>query len=462
MAFNAFVNEFTAAPLQTSYPSYLEIDYTDTIDVTLEWSFQNQNTLYPFSNVIQLINTEDDSDDQLILPDASVTSAGTTTVIINTGGGDVEIVKNDSEEAIVTISPGDQWQLTLTDNSTQDGIWIALQLGSTTSSVIASSLIDPTVDTNSHSNAGGLFSFGNYLKQNIQVNVFSSGATYTQSTGDRGSLLVWTAGTGTYQCLSAETLGDGFPFVIQNNSTGALITVEPDATVGQTINGSVDPFILSTGESSLFVSDGVNTIYSYGSSQISNITTTLIDVNLTTEVSNVIDLDDIQASTSIQKYINTVGGGPYPTITINYPINRTSEYIVYNASTTNSIIVQILGETNPLYQSIVDPLKTALFFTDGTHLYSAPQKIFDSLVRLDNGAEETPSLSFTSDTTTGLFRPTSGTYNDQLCLTQNGVSVACFANSAVASVNIFNNVNTIGGSYFDESISIYTIMRAYG
>ncbi len=467
MAFNAFVNEFTAAPLQTSYNSYLELDFSLVTSIQLEWSFENQNTLYPFSNVIQAINTS--STDHIILPDATITSAGTTTVIINTGSNTITVY-NFTGSVVATLETTQQWQITLTDNSTSAGIWIALQLGSTTSSVSAASLIDPTFDANDHSNAGGLKAFTSYLKQNVLVNTYSSGNLYTQASGDRGALLVWSAGTGTYQCLNAETLGEGFCFAIQNNSAGSIITVAPSSDAGQTINGlddTLNPYRLNPDQSSLFVSDGVDTIYSYGSSLSSTSVTTLVEINLNEQISGVITLDDAQADASIQVYIGTVGSGPYTEITINYPADNINEYIVYNASTTNVINVKIVGEVNATYIYPIQPLNTAFFFSDGTHLYCTPTALYaptlySAQVYLKDGGSSIPSLAFNSDATTGLFRANSGTYSGQLCVTQLGTTSACFANSTQGSNTSLNSWNTVGGTYFDSSISIYTLMRAYG
>jgi len=404
MAFNGFINEFTAAPLQTSYPSYLELDFTDTSDFTLEWSFQNQNTLYPFSNVIQAINT--DGGDEIVLPNAMVTSAGTTTLIINTGTDAVLVYADDTTTLIATVETTQEWQLTLTDNTTTNGTWVALQLGSTTSSATAASLIDPTTDSNGHKNAGGLAAFGNYLKENILVNTFTAGALYTQNTGDRGAVLVWTSGTGTYQCLAANTLGDGFNFIIQNNSTGGIITVAPNATIGQTINGSATVFQLFPGESSLFVADGNETIYSYGSAQASTIATTVVDIDLAAVVGSLL-LTNVQAAASIQEFVNAPG----VVVTINYPAVNfpPNESIAYNTSTTNSIIVQINGEVNPLYQYTIPPLGRLSLFTDGTgeHLYNTPNFLINETFGISDGSPTVPSLFFLNSPDTGLFTPTS-------------------------------------------------------
>jgi hypothetical protein len=448
-----FINEFTGAPIQTSYPSYLELDFTSITSFQLEWAFENQNTLYPFSNVIQAINTA--TDDTIILPTALVSSLGTTTTIVNTGLETILI--NDFEGNIVeTILTTQQWQFTLTDNTTAAGTWLPLQLASTASAATAYDLIDRTLDTNNHSNAGGLNAYGNFLKQNILVNTNTATNPYLQQSGDRGALLVWTAGTGTYKCLDAATLGNGFSFIIQNNSAGAIITIAP--ATGDTINSSTDTFTLSTGQSSLFVSNGVNTIFSYGSSSLSNIITSITEVKLDEAVAGVIIIDDVQAATTIQQYVNT---NAITLIVVNYPA-QVGEYVVENTSATNYLQIQMIGETITTYQFVVQPLKTGFFFSDGVHMYSAPQQLYNAIVSLDQGTAALPSLSFNLDATSGLYQPITGTYTNFVSIAQGGVQSMAFANSSIGPNTSLNDINTVGFSYLDNSISIYTIMRAYG
>ena len=514
MAFNGFTDEFTNSPIQSTYPSYLEIDFTSLTSVQLEWVFENQNTLYPFSNVIQIILNDVDTN-AVLLPDATVTSVGQTTVVVNSSSTTM-LVKNYSGAIVATIDSTQEWQLTLTDNSSNGGVWIAIQLGATTSSATAASLIDNSTDANGHLNNGGLAAFPtNFLKRNELVYTFTAGATYTQDTGDRGNILIWEAGSGRYNCMPAATAGDGFVFTVINNSQiGGVITITP--STGDTINNSTLPFTINPTESSSFVSDGVSTIYSFSSAITTTNVTNLVEINLTTQVANVITLTIGEAQFSIQKYINSVGTSPYPAITINYPVNIVAEYIAYNASANNNIIVQINGEADSNYRFTITPGNRLFLFSDGTHLYNVPNEFINQTISFTDGSAASPSITFTNDTTTGLFRQTSGpdngalgiaqggvdvidflstyinsnvpillqngsvglpsltfgnaastgiyldTTDGSLALTESGVETFEFLNPANGYNSSFNTINVVNHTYLEDGISIYSLMRAYG
>ncbi len=468
MSFNAFVNEFNEAPLQTSYSSYLSLDYTDTGLYKLEWTFQNQNTPYPFSTVIQAINTGED--DELQFPDATVTSVGTTTTVINTGSNTLNVIDFTAASIEPLVLAGDQWQFTLTDNSTQAGTWIPLQLGSTTSSVSAPQLIDDSTDANSHGNQGGLAALPipsqQFLGMNITVNTVAQGETaYTQYSGDRGSALVWLSGSGTYTCQPANEYTNGYNFIIINQGTG-ILTIAPSSETGNTINGTSTVFTLNPTQSSLFVSDGDLTIYSYGTSASTSNKTTILPVNLDNAAGSppFLDITEVQAQYTILEFINGNGGNVY----INYP-QLPGNYIAYNSSTNTTVVLQIIGNTNPLYAYQLLPKDTTTLITDGsnTNLLMSPNTIYNSLVTLQSADAATPALSFAQDLSSGIYLPDGGDYDGLPTVVYSASPAMSFANGSGTTTcfSALNTVNpdsdTLTSSYFDNSISIYTIMRAY-
>lgn len=463
MSFNAFVNEFNEAPLQTSYSSYLSLDYTDAGLYKLEWTFQNQNTPYPFSTVIQTINTSED--DELQFPDATVTSVGTTTTVINTGSNTLNVIDFSAASIEPLVLAGQQWQFTLTDNSTQAGTWIPLQLGSTTSSVSAPELIDDSTDANSHGNQGGLAALPlpsqQFLGMNITVNTVAEGASiYKQYSGDRGSALVWLSGSGTYTCQPASAYGNGYNFIVINQGTG-ILQIAPDTTIpDNTINGSSTIFTLNPSQSSLFVSDGNLTIYSYGTSaSTSNKTTILpVDLNNATGTPLSLNITEVQAQYTILQFINGTGSNVY----INYP-QLPGNYIAYNASSNTTVVLQIINNTNPVYAYGLLPQDTTTLITNGsnTNLFMSPNTIYNSLVTLQSADEATPALSFSQDLSSGIYLPDGGDYDGLPTVVSSASPAMAFANSS-GTTTCFSDFNTVNAnSYFDNSISIYTIMRAY-
>lgn len=477
MSFNAFVNEFTEAPLQTSYSSYLGLDYTGVQGFQLEWTFQNQNTPYPFSTVITTINNA--SGNTLTLPNAEVTSVGTSTIIINQGAFTLNVLNFEGTSVAPLILEGQEWQLILIDNSTEGGSWTAIQLGSGSTSVSAPSLIDNTTDGNpsgAHGNQGGLLALPlpsqQFLGMNITVNKIANGASaYTQYSGDRGSVLVWLSGSGTYTCQPASEYTNGYNFIIINQGTG-ILTIAPDTTVpDNTINGSSTIFTLNPSQSSLFVSDGNLTIYSYGTSSITSNPTTILPVDLgSTGSPTSINLTDTQAEHTILEFYGT---GPGVDVTINYP-QRIGSYIAYNSSSTATIILQIIGNPpeNTQYAYGLPPQSITTLISDGsnTNLYMSPDTIYNATVKLQNGLTATPSLCFASDNSSGFYLSSSAGYIGLPTVVYSASPAMSFANGS-GTTTCFSALNTVNpvsedpapltSSYFDNSISIYTIMRAY-
>lgn len=517
MAFTGFINEFSNSPIQPTYQSYLPLDFTSVTSVQLEWPFVNPNTQTPYAQVIKVtVNTS--ATNKIIMPDATQATQGQTNTIVNSGASTILVYAFDGVTLIETIATTQQYLITLTDNTTSAGVWLPIQLGATTSAATAAELIDNTTDTNTHSNAGGLGAFStNWIKQNLIINKVTVGSTYTQASGDRGMILVWESGTGVYTCLPASTFGNGYAFTIVNNSTvGGQLTIAMANGSNDNINGKTVPFVLSPGNSSSFSSDGVHTFYSFASSQSQTNVVTLTPIDLNTAVGDSITLSSTQASYSIQKFVNSPSSN---VITINYPNNIINEWIAYNVSTTNPVLVTL---ANGGFSYLIAPGNRLSLFSDGTNLCNTPNFLDNTIVYLVNGTVATPSLTFSAATSTGLFRQTSGTYSGDLGLTQNGTatfyagstlntSIAPLAladgstvapslrftsasttgiyqttsgtydgaltigessedvfyflasgNTAVLTSGAGAALNTLNGSYHDQSVSIYSIMRAYG
>ncbi len=475
MSFNAFVNEFNEAPLQTSYSSYLSIDFSTGVECHLEWTFQNQNTEFPFATVIETINNDDG--DMLFFPDATVTSVGTTTTIINTGPDTLNVVNFSGGSIEPLVLTGQQWQFTLTDNSTQAGTWLGIQLGALTSDVSAPSLIDNTTDGNpsgAHGNQGGLLALPfpgsqQFLGMNITVNKIANGASaYTQYSGDRGSALVWLSGSGTYTCQPASEYTNGYNFIIINQGTG-ILTIAPSPETGNTINGTSTVFTLNPTQSSLFVSDGDLTIYSYGTSASTSNKTTILPVDLDNATGSPLSLNitEIQAQYTILQFINGTGSNVY----INYP-QLPGNYIAYNSSSNTTVVLQIIGNTDPLYAYGLLPNDTTTLITNGsnTNLLMSPNTIYNSLVTLQSADAATPALSFAQDLSSGIYLPDGGDYDGLPTVVYSASPSMSFANRS-GTTTCFSALNTVNpvsedpvpltSSYFDNSISIYTIMRAY-
>ena len=420
MPFNGFVDEFSNAPVQPAFSSYLALNLTG--NVVLEWPFQNPNTLYPFSQTVQ-ITVSSAPDHRIFLPDATVTSVGQTICFINSSA--VEVLVVDAGNNIkATMLTTQSYYLTLTDNSSVNGTWVSVQLGATTSSATAASLIDTSTDSNGHQNNGGLSAFVNHIKMNQRINTFS-GSNYTQASGDRGSLLVWTGGNGTYNCLSAAALGNGYNFSIHNASTvSGIITVTPNGA--DTIDGG-PTFQIKTNESATFISNGTSGFYTLGfGQQFTNVVTEAI-VPLSSAIADVVTITQEQAKNLILNFTGSSGAPTYPDITIALPANLVNQYYLQNSSTTNDVLVQVGSGATAFFSRIPKNGDRIIGYTDLSNFYNIPNVFdVDSLFFADGSAAD-PSISFANDVTTGAYRDTvAGVNLGAFSITQGGVAVAFF------------------------------------
>lgn len=466
MSFNSFVNIFTNSPIQPTDVSYLELTFEgDDETVQLEWVFQNPATLYPFTQFIQVNGSG--SGAAILMPNALYSSTLQSTIIYNQGDENVSIYTFEGDLLIGVCQPGLAYFIGNTDNTSSDGNWnVFLTLGAGTSSVIASDLIDPTVNgsTPPESNSGGLGAFGQYLKLNTKVYNYA-GTNYVGNASDRGTIVTWTAGSGNLTLGSSTTLGNGFITGLQNRSiTGGVInvyTASPDLLNGQPNSNTSIPSIvqLQPGESSFFITDGNGNWYSFLYSSnaeyaISNITNPIGD-------SGSITISAANAANQIQTFQGTYGGGPsYTPVNVYFPTTITQQYFINNLSTTNSLIVSVTGETDPSLEYTILPGSTITAFVGpgvtGTHLYLSPNVIINEIIYLPNGSIGAPSLTFTNDTDTGLYLDIA---NSCLAVSNNGTEVAAFKSTGPL---LFGTPNSSTNSYQQAGISIYSLMRAYG
>jgi hypothetical protein len=513
MSFNSFVNIFTNSPIQPTDVSYLNLTFNGgNENVQLEWVFQNPSTLYPFTQFIQ-VNGTGTNTYTITMPNALYSSTIQSTIIYNQGVEAVTLL-NFEGVTIGICDPGLAYFAGNTDNTTSGGNWnVFLTLGAGSSSVIASDLIDPTSNSSSppESNSGGLGAFGAYLKLNTKVYTYS-GTDYIGNPSDRGTIVTWTAGSGNYIFDLSTTVGNGFITGLQNRSTtGGVVSVyttAPDLLNDEADSNTSLPSViqLQSGESTFFISDGDGNWFTFAYSSNAQYAIQNISYSLATS-GGTVTVSTSDAANQIQTFQGTYGSSPYPNVDVTFPASLVQQYFINNLSTTNSLSVSILNETNPTYIYTVLPGAAITTFTDGTHLYLSPNIIINEIIYLPNGTAGAPSLTFTNDTNTGLYLDTT---NSCLGVTNNGTEVVAFKaagslyfspiivptntisytfnghltsgiqyttststidtyvggtvvtsiSSSLITLNV--EVNTPTYSYQQAGINIYSVMRAYG
>ena len=239
-----YTQVFGGTNLYPSDVSYSALDLTE--DITLFWPLEADAGVPVASSIIDV--TSDQADRVIYMPDAMQGSTGNTTMFNNIGAYTV-IVKSATGVELLAAPTGTTWQLYLTDNTTQNGLWRAYQFGAAVSAANAATLA-----------GNGLIAISSTL-QTAQPTV-SIGSNYTVIITDRAYTFVWTGGLGTITLPSTPTVGDNFFIQVKNAGTGTL-TISP---VGTNLIDTGLTLDLQPLDSAMILTDGVDW-YSIGLGQ---------------------------------------------------------------------------------------------------------------------------------------------------------------------------------------------------
>jgi len=221
------------------YPS--EISYSAialSADVVLSWPEETSASSNLATRIIDV--TASAGSLSIFMPDAMKSGTGNT-VLFNNQGANTFLVKNATGTQLASIAAGTVWQVYLTSNTTEAGLWETLQFGATVSQANASALAGT-----------GIVAVGTLLSQSVPVTSFNS--NYTAGTNDRAKMYVWTGAGGTLTLPSAPTIGDNWFMYLRNEGSGA-VSVEPAGT--PTING-LSSLSFQPGDSAIIATDGIN------------------------------------------------------------------------------------------------------------------------------------------------------------------------------------------------------------
>jgi len=391
MSYNSPFTGNVIQPTDVAYASYALTSTTGTIQ--LEWPLNGNDTDYVAARVMQVSTTS--TSYELWMPPANQTSVGQDALIYNTGGVTLTVKSFGGASTIVSIpsTGGSAQYIFVTSNATTTGTWGVIAFGATTTNSNAATL------------AGyGLTAIGATLNQSQPVTTFSS--NYTAVASDRANTYVWTGGAGTLTLTSASTLGDNWFFLVRNGGTGTL-AVTPS---GGLINGSAS-LDLQPADSCLISSSGV-AFYSVGLGKSTQFNFTQLTKALTFAGSPY-TLTSAEAANVIQKYTGALTGN----VVVNLP-QTIQVYYVTNQTTGAYTITFQTGVAGGA-TAIVPAGQQVILLCDSVNLYNASTIAAGaSTLALANGSSGAPSLSFSSEGTTGVFRPSSGVFGISILGTQ--------------------------------------------
>ena len=408
----SYNSPFTGNVVQPTDVSYRDITLAATLQ--LEWPINGTSTNDAAARIMEV--TTPNSAYYLLMPPANQASVGQDALIRNTGAQNLTVKDYAGANTIVTVAPGEAQYIYITDNPDEEGTWGIIAFGIGSSGADAATL------------AGyGLLAIGQTLNQSQPVTTFSS--NYTAVAADRSNTYVWTGGAGTLTLTLATTLGDNWFMFLRNNGTGALTVA---GTSGDTINGSAS-IVLQPTDSCIIVCSG-STFYTVGLGKSTQFNFT----QLTKAVSSgTYTLTASEASNVIQKYTGALAGNVTiivpPTVQVYYIVNATTGIYTLTISTGS-------GAT-----AVLTAGSQATLVCDSVNLYNANTVLAgSSSISLNSGSVGAPSLNFSAESTTGVYRAASGEFNIAIL----GVLRSTLSASGLAIVGSGNFTGGVaGGTY---------------
>lgn len=323
------------------YPSDISYSATTlTADVTLAWPEEtsaNSNYATRIMDVSAAV-----AGWSLILPDATWAGTGETVLFNNVGAASF-LVKNAAGVQVVSIDPGQAWQVYLSNNATVAGSWRAFQYGAGVSSANASSLAGT-----------GIVAVGSVLSQSVPITTLNT--NYAAATADRAKMYVWDGGLGTFTLPNPNTVGGNWFLLLRNSGFGAL-TVDTD---GVSLIDGLSSKTYNPGESSIIATDGVN-FYTLGFGQAIEFAFDYTSINLAG--SGTYTLSGVELNRIAYKLTGVLTGDR----TLVVP--ATVQQYWFNNQTTGGYLMRIQTTTGSgIY---LDALKTTITYSDGNTIIPA-------------------------------------------------------------------------------------------
>jgi len=371
----SFISPFGGDVIQPTDVSYRSISLT--ANTTLSWPVNGNAAGDVIARIMDVSAAT--AGLTITLPAANQASVGQDSLIRNVGSNSFNVVNN-AGGAVATVAASQSRYIYISTNTTAAGTWGSFALGVGSSCADAATL------------AGyGVKAISTTLNSSHPVTTFS--ANYTTVAADRSSTLVWTGGSGTLTITSAATLGNDWFVLVRNGGTGNL-TVTPSS--GQLIDGA-NSISLAPGDSCMICCSGA-AFYTVGLGRSTQFNFT----QLTKAVSSgTYTLTASEAANVIQKYTGTIAAPVTvvlpQTIQVYYITNQATSAITLSTGAAGAATVSVPGS------------QQVILLCDSVNLFNASTiAVGGSSVALVNGSAGSPSLSFLSEASTGMYYPGTG------------------------------------------------------
>lgn len=407
-----YTDPFGGGTVLPSPVSYRELALT-SVSTQLAWPGYEVTTEEYAAQLIDITSAVASA--VVLMPPANVVSPGLSILFTNLSA-QVVTLQDNAGGAIGTIAVGAARLVYLTSNATAAGAWRTVLYGVGTGSLDVGAA------------AGyGLQAVVAQLQANWPVTAASSSTSLT--TAMRASAVAWTGGVGTLTLLGASAAGNGFLFAVRNQGTGILTVAAAGA---DTIDGAAS-IALQPQESATIYSDGTSAWYSVGRGRNQQFNFTLLIKGIT---GGTVTLTSTEAANVVQRYTGV--------LVSNAEVNFPSVVQVYYVSNQTSGAFTVTFRTAGVGTTVSVPTgQNAVLFCDGTNVINTSTTVSGlTALILSAGSVGAPSIAYSGDTSTGIYRPVAGSVG----LVGNGGDVLRAAGVA-SGVNYLQITNAATGSH---------------
>jgi hypothetical protein len=350
----------------------------------------------------------------LRLPPANAVSAGVGLLFRNLSTNVVDLENSDGG-TIAAIAPGQARLVFVTDNSSEAGVWASVVFG------VGVGALDVGAAAGFGLQANGVQLEADWPAMEVSTNFVVNSAL-------RASVLIWSGGAGAATFDLASSLGAGFVVGFRNAGTG-ILTLTP--TGGELIDGA-GSVALQPQESCLVFTTGAASFYSIGRGRNQQFNFTLLIKDIS--ASGTIALTPTEAANVVQRYTGA--------LVSNTEVVLPSVVQVYYISNQTSGAFTVTFKTAGVGTSVSVPTgQNAVLFCDGLNVINNSTTVSGlTSIILSAGALGTPSLAFSGDTSTGVYRPVAGSVG----VVGVGTEIARFSGVA-AGVNYLTITNAVAG-----------------
>lgn len=378
----SFVSPFTGDVVQPTDVSYLSLTFSTNQQLDWPAFVVPGNGTVVAARIIDCVPQAQNL--TIKLPPADQGSVGTDILFRNKSQFPF-IVQTFNSGATVQINPGTARYFYLSDNTTPDGVFENFTYGAGVSAADAASL------------AGrGLTTHEGKLESSSPAIEVTTPPTLNEDS--RSQAYVWIGGQGEFQLPDPMTLHVGWTIMVRNGGTGVLTVVPPE---GHDIDGKTSVTMYPL-DSAMIVNDA-NTghYFTVGLTRTSVLSYTAASYDVDNITGNTLNL--VTYAPTIQTYLSFSGSRQTQLDVILPAI--TQVYFISNATGQNSYSLTFKVTGSNEIPVPVSNGTSVILLSDGNTLSILSSQVLEGNFLANNGTVASPSYSFLSDTSTGLFLP---------------------------------------------------------